>query len=397
MSEPMRRRGSEGQTFLVGSTMYLRGVERDDAKWGAAWYPSLYPLPSGVLEERLNKEIPEGSRKGEYRLVACRRSDDLPVGSIWYHVEGWRWANVTVHASPVLGAETRSALKAELVGLIVPYLLLERDLINVWWETEAGDETVEATAAEIGLRKSYRLREAVLRGGVRRDLIGYEALHPAWVARLGMPPAAAEGPVVREVRSPAPREFPAVAGDPPVGAVMVGERVYLRAVEDDDADECAFWSRREPETFFDNGRPIRSPISSASLHRKLAEDDPPRWIRFAICLRENDEVIGSNGLEGIDVIQRTAETETEIFRVEYRGKGYGTEAKHLLLAYAFERLGLHMVRSYVWEPNTRSATALRKQGYRDAGAVAWTGQKNGELIGDLVFDLLASEWQAARR
>jgi hypothetical protein len=56
-----------------------------------------------------------------------------------------------------------------------------------------------------------------------------------------------------------------------------------------------------------------------------------------------------------------------------------------------------MVKSYVWVPNGRSAAALRKQGYREAGAVAWSGQKNGEMVGDLVFDLLASEWQAARR
>lgn len=131
MSNSTRRRGSEGQTFLVGPTLYLRGVESDDAKWGAAWYPSPYPLPSGVLEERLNKEIPEGTRKGEYRLVACRRSDDLPVGSVWYRVEGWRWADVTVHANPVLGAAACSAVKAELIGLIVPYLLLERDLTSV--------------------------------------------------------------------------------------------------------------------------------------------------------------------------------------------------------------------------------------------------------------------------
>ncbi|HEY7034920.1 MAG TPA: GNAT family protein [Thermomicrobiales bacterium] len=403
MSEATRRVparagvGSEGQTFLVGPTLYLRGVESDDAKRGAAWYPSPYPLPSGVLETRLNKEVPEGARKAEYRLVACRRSDDLPVGSVWFHVEGWRWADASVHANPALGAETDAAIKAELIGLIVPYLLMERDLISVWLETEAGDPAIEAKAAELGLRKAYRLREALHRNGVRRDAICYEALHPAWVARFGMPPEGVDGPVAREVRAPAPCVFPTVDGEPPVGAVMVGERVYLRAVEDDDSDEFAYWSRREPETFFDNGRPIRSPLSSAALHKKLAEEDPPHWIRFAICLRKNDEVIGSNGLEGIDVINRTAETETEIFRVEYRGKGYGTEAKHLLLAYAFERLGLHMVKSYVWESNTRSAAALVKQGYREAGAIAWVGQKNGELIGDRVFDLLASEWQAARR
>jgi RimJ/RimL family protein N-acetyltransferase len=396
MTESTIGRGSEGQTFLVGPTLYLRGLEEEDAKTGAIWYPSHYPLPSGVLEERLKEDLPKETRNGEYRLIACRRSDDRPVGSARYNAQAWRWADTTVHANPLAPPEQQSAIKAELVGLLVPYLLMERELFSVWLDIEA-DAVVAATASEIGMRKGYRLREAYLINGQRKDQICYEAHHPTWVARLGLPPVGDEGPVEREVRSPAPRAFPVIDGDPPQGALAIGERVYLRAIEEDDAKLFADRSRYETETFFDNGRPLRSPISVAAFHKKLAEETPPDWIRFAICLRENDEVIGSNGLSDIDWIHRTAETETEIFRPEYRGGGYGTEAKHLMLSYGFERLGLHMVRSYVWQPNGRSAAALRKQGYRDAGTLAWTGQKYGEFVGDVVFDLLASEWQAARR
>jgi RimJ/RimL family protein N-acetyltransferase len=256
---------------------------------------------------------------------------------------------------------------------------------------------VEEAILAAGMHKGYRLREALFVNGTRRDQVCYEMLHPRWVERLGAREASVEGDIEREVRSPAPRAFSVLDGDPPANAFLVGERVYLRAVVDDDADEFIYWSNREPETFFDNGRPLRSPIATSEFHRKLAEEEPPDWVRFAICLRENDEIIGSNGIDGIDLIHGTAETETELFRAEYRGGGYGTEAKHLLLFYAFETLGLHMVRSFVWSFNTRSAAALRKQGYRDAGSLVWTGQKDGELVGDNVFDLLASEWQAARK
>jgi len=123
---------------------------------------------------------------------------------------------------------------------------------------------------------------------------------------------------------------------------------------------------------------------------------PPAWTRFAIVTLDGDIVIGSNGLASIDWINRTAETETEIVRPAYRGGGYGTEAKHLLLEYGFNLLGLHMVRSQAWAFNTRSCAALRKQGYRDAGRLAWTGMKSGEMADDLFFDLLAEEWRAAR-
>jgi RimJ/RimL family protein N-acetyltransferase len=181
-----------------------------------------------------------------------------------------------------------------------------------------------------------------------------------------------------------------------MNATLVGNRIYLRPIEQADAEEIARWSMRETDTAFDIGRAFRSPITYWHFSRKLHEAEPPTWSRFAICLLSDNSIIGANGLAGIDWIHRTAETETEIVRPNYRGNGYGTEAKHLLLEYAFEHLGLHMVRSMAWAFNTRSCEALRKQGYRDAGRLAWTGIKSGDFADDLVFDLLASEWRAAR-
>ena len=92
----------------------------------------------------------------------------------------------------------------------------------------------------------------------------------------------------------------------------------------------------------------------------------------------------------------SAETATELYRPEHRGSGIGTEAKHLLLEYAFDRLDMHMIHSYVSHTNPRSAAALRKQGYRDAGSLAWTSLGPKGMNGEWVFDLLASEWRAAR-
>ena len=62
-----------------------------------------------------------------------------------------------------------------------------------------------------------------------------------------------------------------------------------------------------------------------------------------------------------------------------------------------DRLQLHMVISWVSEFNTRSVAALRKQGYREAGYLAWRVYHDVELYGVFTFDLLASEWRAARR
>ena len=82
---------------------------------------------------------------------------------------------------------------------------------------------------------------------------------------------------------------------------------------------------------------------------------------------------------------------------QHRGQGYGTEAKLLLLEYAFDRLGLNMIWAWVKERNPRSQAALRKQGYRDAGRFTWSGYGPDGFENALMFDLLATEWRAARR
>ena len=99
----------------------------------------------------------------------------------------------------------------------------------------------------------------------------------------------------------------------------------------------------------------------------------------------------------VDYQNRFAETGSFFGHARYRGSGYGSEAKHLLLEYAFERLGLHMVQSWVYFQNTRSAAALRKQGYREAGRVNWVYPNKGTLDNFVVFDLLADEWRALPR
>lgn len=378
------------EPFLTGPTLYLRGVERDDAGAAVAWDPNPFPVNAEVVLERL-EEAPTHTDRTSVRLIACRRADDQVVGSIHVESEDQRTCKLAVYASPLLGEA--GTIRAELLHIAVPWLLHEKEMMVVWVETPEDDRAVAEAAGELGMRRAYRLREACWTDGVRRDLLCYEALHPAWVERLGMPEAATEGPAERSVRSPAP---PRWTGEVPANAFAVGQRLYLRPIERADAEEMARWSAHEPESFHDTGRHIRSPITFWRWHRKTAEEDPPSWIRFAIVDKERDVVIGANGLASIDWIAKTAETETEIIRPDYRGAGYGTEAKHLLLEYGFERLGLHMVYSYVWEFNTRSRDALLKQGYRLAGRVAWTGVKHARFVDDQVFDLLAEEWRASR-
>lgn len=181
---------------------------------------------------------------------------------------------------------------------------------------------------------------------------------------------------------------------------MIGQRVYLRPFVKADAALTSIWAMREPESDFSLGRGAESPESFArdALNEQKEENGPwPSAVSWMICLRENDEPIGYVSLEDLNWVDRIAETASWIFRPEYRGGGYGNEAKHLLLEYAFDHLRLHMVHSWVLFQNTRSAAALRKQGYREAGRATWCFPYKGGLGNMVLFDLLAEEWRALPR
>lgn len=67
----------------------------------------------------------------------------------------------------------------------------------------------------------------------------------------------------------------------------------------------------------------------------------------------------------IDWVNGTATTGAMIGEKEYWGKGYGSEAKMLLLDYAFNRLGLRKICSNVIAFNGRSKRYSEKCGYRE--------------------------------
>ena len=330
---------SEGQQFLIGEALYLRPVEPEDAETATIWRKSPFPAPKEVVEEQLKEQLSGDldSSNRDWHLVACRRNDDRPVGSVFLHFGGWRYADVTFQIDRFLDDAAKVGILTELLGILVPWHLDEQNLQTVFISVPGNLRAIESKVAEFGGYQCYRMREKLFLDGSRQDEYCYEILHPKWVEQIGKPKPIVEGPVEREVKSPAPKRWPAVVGDASNGAIMVGERIYLRAFDPDEDKLVSKWSLQEPEIYYSFGRLISKPHRYGELHKKLAKKDPPSWTRFAIVLKENDELIGANGLCSIDWVSRTAETETEIFRSEHRSSGLGTEAKHLLLDYGFER------------------------------------------------------------
>lgn len=178
--------------------------------------------------------------------------------------------------------------------------------------------------------------------------------------------------------------------------LVVGPRVYLRLMDTGDARSLADESVTETETWHsEHGRMPTSAMAFEHWLKECEKHQPPELINFTICLRENDKVIGGTAIRDLDWINRNGETGIGIFIPEYRGAGFGTEAKHLSLKYGFEVLGLHSIKSDIFELNTRSAAAIQKQGYKLAGRIEADVCRNGVYYDSLLFDILRPEWEEA--
>ena len=381
------------QGFLVGETLYLRPPEAGDAQYAAAWHDSPYPITRQRAEKIINEEFPKEGDRRIAHLVACRRDDDSPVGGAVYNVWEGRTAFVRVTANPARAHQ--AAIKAEMLGIMIPWLSAEQRKMVVWAELDAPEPELLAGAEAAGMRPAACFREAIWRNGARHDQWVYELLHPRWRERLGDP-----GPGIRQAVEP-----PAVpgyrragvrqpGGPVPENALMVGERVAMRLAEPDDGKEISRLARRETEAKWDGGRWMPSAAQFTRWYTESREKDPPEMLLFAVLLRETGQVIGGVELVDINHFHRTAETGSIIYLPELRGQGFGTEAKNLLLEYAFDHLDLHLLKSFVWSYNSRSQAALRKQGYRDAGRLQWRQQTDEGFADFVLFDLLASEWRS---
>lgn len=384
--------GDSGQAFLVGDELYLRPVEKEDAGCAASWRDVPFPLSRARVETWIAEEMV--TDRDTQWLAMVRRDDDRVVGSMRTFT---RYGPVILDlfVDPLFG-ERGNRWKREALGLVVPWLVDERHIRKRRLSIDADDGALVATARELSMRQVARFREQLDRDGARVDRLVFERHNAHWLATLGDPlaeqlPRSGTG-LPRPVPAPVPLE-----GEPPPGAVMLGRRVYLRAAERGDLDEFALWSRRETETGFLLGRRMESAAGMVDGWSDADKGSLPTSVMFSVCLRDDDTFIGGVDLFRIDYQNRFAETGSYFHRPDDRGRGYGSEAKHLLLAYAFDHLGLHSLQSRVYFTNTRSAAALRKQGYRDAGRSTWEELAHGGMINVAFFDLLASEWRALPR
>jgi len=167
-------------------------------------------------------------------------------------------------------------------------------------------------------------------------------------------------------------------------------RVTLRPLEEfSDADWRRLQSHfRDPEIAHLNGTPpSRVPLW---LLKRLLKSDARRSDRATFGIfDEHDDFIGTTELYDVRGAQGTLGI--IIGERSHWARGYGPEAMHALLGYAFDVLGLDLVRLNTFGDNLRAQAAFRKVGFHE---VERRTEASGRI--DVRMELPRATWSSVR-
>jgi len=180
-------------------------------------------------------------------------------------------------------------------------------------------------------------------------------------------------------------------------APLVTPRLTLRALSDADVP-VMFSYRADPAVSRYQGW---EPANLTQVQNFIDEqaavepDTPDTWCQLAITITATGEMIGDLGLHFFAASSRTVELGITLAPA-YQGLGHATEALHAVFDHLFGTLGKHRVYGSVDPRNTASLALLERVGMRKEAHLVESLWFKGEWADDVIYAMLAREWEGRR-
>jgi RimJ/RimL family protein N-acetyltransferase len=169
----------------------------------------------------------------------------------------------------------------------------------------------------------------------------------------------------------------------------IGEQVYLRPFDLADAPQLTAWINdwRVAQTL-----QFRWPMSVHQEEDFLGTMYTSKTdMVVAICLKEDNRLIGGTGLHQIDQVNRRAVFGIFIGDVDSWGQGYATDATRLMIGVAFERLNLRRLELDVHSFNPAAKRVYDKLGFQVEGVRRAHTHHQGQYHDTYLMGLLREE------
>jgi RimJ/RimL family protein N-acetyltransferase len=176
--------------------------------------------------------------------------------------------------------------------------------------------------------------------------------------------------------------------------LLRGDQVRLTAVTSDDLPIMARWFSDTQLARLYDARPA-SPKSETELAKWLEQIQKGKnTFAFAIRSLQGENLIGYVELDSILWAHGVSGFSIVIGDQANWGKGYGSEAAGLALAFAFDELNLHRITATIFDYNNRSIALFEKLGFQREGAFRDFISRDGQRYDMLLYGLLRHEWRA---
>lgn len=173
---------------------------------------------------------------------------------------------------------------------------------------------------------------------------------------------------------------------------MRGQKVYLAELRSGDAEMLTDWQWDED---FMSGisYDVFHPYQIEDWEKMFENGDSNEEFHFTIRKVSDGSLVGFISLNDVLFKNRSGELGIGIPLAKNRRQGYGKEAIELLLAYAFDHLGLHKVTLSVHANNLPAITLYEKIGFIQEGINRESFFEKGVWLDEINYGLLEREWR----
>ena len=168
--------------------------------------------------------------------------------------------------------------------------------------------------------------------------------------------------------------------------------VYLRGFKEEDYKQINIW-RNDPEI----QRLVSTSFKyvSEAIEREWVKSkmmDNRRDIYLAICLKENEKMIGYVSVNSINYINRSAEGGCIVLDKEYEDGIVRYEVGVLIRELVFDHLNMNRFEIYCLVENQSSRIKIEAMGYVLEGVLRKTIYKDGKYHDQYLFSLLREDY-----
>lgn len=170
--------------------------------------------------------------------------------------------------------------------------------------------------------------------------------------------------------------------------ILEGERIYLREVRLEDANENYSGWMNDPSVnkYLESRFSVHTIENLKEFISNMIGNQAN--VFFAIVLKDGDRHIGNIKLGPINNVHHFADIGILIGEKDCWGKGYATEAIDLVVKYAFKTLNLHKLTAGCYSPNKGSLNAFKKAGFFQEGVRKEHCYSEGKYVDDILLGLI---------